>query len=224
MYLPTSAISATARTEQIAHQQFIEQNAWARPQPSIHNHGTPGLTHTPDWAEPGPRNSARNLMRNLSGQVPPRAHSPYATPSTQKRTQPLEYSSAGTVPLHSDGAEPPTADRMHMPHQQYSSRPGSPLQVNKQRQNAGAELTGFRNISNVSGTSTIDAPAEQQEREHEVERERQAHHMMPLNPLASLNEAGARPPSVFDASGINRLAQERREEQRETYMSAGFRL
>ncbi|WPG97351.1 Hypothetical protein R9X50_00012500 [Acrodontium crateriforme] len=228
VYLPASAISTTARTEQLAHQQFIEQNAWARPQPSIHNHVAPGLTHTPDWAEPGPRGPARNLIRNLSGQVPPRNHSPYATPMPQKRTQPMEYSSAGTMPFNSDGAEPssslqgmpPTTDRMHHVHHGGSSRPGSPLQVNKQRQNG--EHSGYRNISNISGTSTIDAPVEQADRERELERERQGQHSFPVNPLAAYNES-TKPPAVFDSSSVNRFNQQRRGEPRDAYANAGFR-
>ena len=60
--------TVTAQNERLAHEQFIEQNAWAQPQRPIHQHGTPNLTHTPDWAEPGPH-PARNLIRNLNGQL-----------------------------------------------------------------------------------------------------------------------------------------------------------
>ncbi|KAK4540786.1 hypothetical protein LTR36_008863 [Oleoguttula mirabilis] len=226
----------SAQSERLAHDQFIEQNAWAQPQRPIHAHGAPNLTHTPDWAEPGPQhNPARNLMRNLSGQLH-RANSPFATPMPQKRTQP-DHSSSGTVAVNSDGAEPPssvlaappTSDRMHQLHQHASSNQVSPLVVNKYRQN-GTELTGFRNISNVSGVSgasTIDAPLGSAEKDRERERESQhqyQHQHQYQQPLskslpALLSEISA-PQQAFNPSQLHRHGEERRE----AYPSnAGFR-
>ncbi|KAK5731836.1 hypothetical protein LTR17_011048 [Elasticomyces elasticus] len=166
------------QNEALAHQQYIEQNAWAQPQRPLHNLATPGLTHTPDWVDrPGNHSSARNLIRNLSGQNHlQRTGSPYATPLPQKRQGPPEQlSSSGTVAINSDGvdppssvlAAPPTNDRNLIMHHYASTPQPSPLHVGKQRiVNGGGvvmdrDLTGFRNVSNISaisGTSTIDAP------------------------------------------------------------------
>lgn len=171
MAVPRAGIqSITSQNERLAHEQFIEQNAWARPQASIHNYGTPGLKHTPDWAEP--QSSARNFVRTLGAQAQ-QTLSPFATPMPQKWGPGEHYSSAGTVGVDSDGLEPPssvvaappTTDRI----QQSSAGDtfaSSPLQVMKprqhqqqqQQQSNGHDLTGYRNISGISGTSTIDAP------------------------------------------------------------------
>ncbi|CAK4031659.1 hypothetical protein AC578_10660 [Lecanosticta acicola] len=131
--------------ERLAHEQYLEQNAWARPQaPLIHNtnHVTPNLTHTPDWAD------SKHAIRNLSG-VLPRTGSPYTTPMAQRRP-PLDHSSSEIA--SSVLAAPPTSDRREQ---------GSPLAVSKHRQ-YGGELTGFRNIS---GASTIDAPESAEKRD-----------------------------------------------------------
>ncbi|KAK3704347.1 Transcriptional regulatory protein [Vermiconidia calcicola] len=137
-----STTSRFAQNERLAHEQFIEQNPWARPQAPIHTHGsTPGISHTPDWAEPsagthhGP--STRNLIRNLSGQYLQNS-SPLGTP----------------IPAHRQVLGDAVPERISLLYQHQRS-PG--MAVPKQRQN-GAELTGFRNISNLSGASTIDAP------------------------------------------------------------------
>lgn len=221
-----SVPAVSAQSERLAHEQFIEQNAWAQPQRPIHTHGTPNLTHTPDWAEPGPHNAARTLIRNLSGQVH-RTNSPFATPMPQRRTQP-DHSSSGTVVVNSDGAEPPssvlaappTSDRIH-PHQ--PSNQVSPLVVNKYRQN-GTELTGFRNVSNVSGVSgasTIDAPLESAERDREREQQHQQRYQpQPMNkPLPALLSEISAPQQVFDTSQLHRHGDARRE----VYPNAGFR-
>ncbi|SMQ46632.1 unnamed protein product [Zymoseptoria tritici ST99CH_1A5] len=174
VYFPNRTGFVQAQSERIAHEQFVEQNAWARSQGPILNHGPPGLTHTPDWAsEPG-AHTAKQLMRSLNGTAT-NAHSPYATPNPQRRLP--EHSSAGTIPANSDPvdapssvvAAPPTTDRVHYPHmyvpRDLATMP-SPIPVTKQRQNgAERELTGFRNISNISGASTIDAPPDSAEKE-----------------------------------------------------------
>ncbi|KAK3718579.1 Transcriptional regulatory protein [Vermiconidia calcicola] len=142
VFLPGPTTSRFAQNERLAHEQFIEQNPWARPQAPIHHaHGsTPGISHTPDWAEPsagthhGP--STRNLIRNLSGQY--LNSSPLGTP----------------IPAHRQVLGDAALERISLLYQHQQS-PG--MAVPKQRQN-GAELTGFRNISNLSGASTIDAP------------------------------------------------------------------
>ncbi|KAK0815581.1 Transcriptional regulatory protein [Friedmanniomyces endolithicus] len=120
------------QNEALAHQQYIEQNAWAQSQRPLHNNlGTPNLTHTPDWVDrPGNHgSSARNLIRNLSGSgglnhtldqgpgqshLPSRTGTPFATPLPQKRVGlpqlPAEHlSSSGTVALGSDGVEVPSS-------------------------------------------------------------------------------------------------------------------
>nr|POF12849.1 transcriptional regulatory protein dep1 [Quercus suber] len=195
--------TVTSQSERLAHEQFIEQNAWARPQGSIHNYGTPGLTHTPDWAEP--QNSSKNLLRNLNGHVN-QALSPFATPVPQKRPQPEHFSSAGTVAVDSDGHElpssviaaPPTTDRVLQP-ANGDVFASSPLQVMKQRQqhpqHGGHELTGFRNAANMSTVSSagiIDAP-----HNHERDR-REAQHQYPSKDIPG-----------FDA--VRRVDDERRE-------------
>ncbi|KAK0925056.1 Transcriptional regulatory protein [Friedmanniomyces endolithicus] len=124
--------TAPTQNEALAHQQYIEQNAWAQSQRPLHNNlGTPNLTHTPDWVDrPGNHgSSARNLIRNLSGSgglnhtrdhgpghshLPSRTGTPVATPLPQKRAGlpqlPAEHlSSSGTVALGSDGVEVPSS-------------------------------------------------------------------------------------------------------------------
>ena len=219
VYLPGPTVSSFAQNERLAHEQFIEQNPWARPQAPIHTHGTPGISHTPDWAEPsaGQHSSTRNLIRNLSGQIH-RNSSPFATPVPQKRAQ-FEHSSSGTVAINSDGPEgpssilaaPPTTDRISLLHP-GSSNQTSPVTVAKQRQN-GTELTGFRNISNISGisgVSTIDVPPEP-----ELEREREA--AKPF--LPEFTHQSSAPQQIFDTSQLHRQGDDRRE----VYPSFGFR-
>ncbi|KAI7641003.1 hypothetical protein KC318_g22020, partial [Hortaea werneckii] len=177
----------TKEQERLAHEQFIEQNAWAQPQRLTHHHGTPNLTHTDNWAEQpagGAHASARNLGRSLNApNASGRTASPFATPLPQNRSQPLDQSSsAGTVAMGSDGQEapssvlaaPPTSERMHT----FAGSQGSPLMVNKQRhlpqqqqsQNGDTTTEGtggwrnFSNMSGVSGTSTIDAPPDSAEK------------------------------------------------------------
>lgn len=237
----SSMPNISAQNERLAHDQYIEQNAWAQPQRAVHHHGYPNLTHTDNWAEPGPHShataahSARNLLRNLSGnntQNGPAARtgSPFTTPLPQKRTQPPNHSSSGTVPMGSDGPEPPssvlaappTRDRMqqqgpfhdHNTNSHSTTSGGSPLVVNKHRQN-GTELTGFRNISNisgVSGASTIDAPPDSAEkdrqrdrgRERERDREREGDGEGNKSLPALLTETSA-PNQAFETSQLHRL-------------------
>ncbi|KXL46955.1 hypothetical protein M433DRAFT_3597 [Acidomyces richmondensis BFW] len=207
--------SVSAHNERLAHDQFIEKNAWAQPQRPIHTHGMPNLTHTPDWAEPTPHSSTRNFIRNLGGHRP-RTNSPFMTPLPQKRPQQNERSSSGTVMLASDGVEmpssvaaaPPTSERMQHVHG-GSSTQTSPLVVNKYRQN-GTELTGFRNISNVSGisgASTIDAPLDSAEKRREEQ------------PVPS-SEIPTPQPGVFGMSQFHLHSNEHRGERSAT---VGFR-
>jgi hypothetical protein len=234
MYLPNPANSANfEQSERLAHERFIEQNAWARPQaPIIHgNHGsTPGISHTPDWAEPT-TSGAKHLIRNFSsgGGIQPRNSSPFATPVPPKRTQ-LERSSSGTVIANSDGADidipssvvaaPPTSERLgSILKQNQSSGHTSPLNIQKTRQNGTSaagperELTGFRNISNISGASTIDAPL--------PETTSSAEKMKTVDAYNS-TEASTAPLSmhqVFDASQIRRPDSEKRD----VFPNTGFR-
>ncbi|EME87165.1 uncharacterized protein MYCFIDRAFT_84239 [Pseudocercospora fijiensis CIRAD86] len=211
VYFPNRAALIQPQSERIAHEQFIEQNPWARPQGPIQHHGTPNLTHTPDWAaEAGI--GAKHIIRQLSGSVQ-RTGSPYMTP--MQRRPPLDHSSSGTVAVNSDGVEapsslaaaPPTEARTH-------GHPGrdlaSPLVIAKHRQN-GAELTGFRNSSNISGVSTIDAP-DSAERARDGLRES----------LPGMSKELSAPQHIFDTSQIHRLTGDVRKPH-EVYANANFR-
>lgn len=218
----------TKEQERIAHEQFIEQNAWAQPQRPVHQYGMPNLTHTDNWAEPGPHapaQSARTIFRNLGQNLPGRTASPYTTPLPQKHTQP-DHSSSGTVVVGSDGPEapssvlapPPASDRITGSFHSHSTQHGSPLIVNKHRQN-GTELTGFRNTSNmsgVSGVSTIDAPPDSAEKDRLYGGPGgEAGKSLP----ALLSEASA-PQQIFDTSQMHRHHGDGR---REVYPSSSFR-
>lgn len=206
LYIPNRSGLLQGQSDRIAHEQFQEQHPWARPVGQFHNHGTPFSTHTADWAEPG--GSSKTLVRNLSGGI--HVGGPYDTPLPQKRPA-MEQS---TATVHSDGVEqhssilaaPPTLDRIQS---SYLGRDqGSPLVVAKQRQNGG-ELTGFRNVSNISGASTIDAPPDSAEKE----RERGAH--------GYLKDASV-PQHMFDASRPPRNGVEPKRQQ-DTFVGAPFR-
>lgn len=210
LFVPNRNGLMEGQRERLAHEQYLEQNAWARPQAPIHNHGTPNLTHTADWAaEPGTH--SKNLMRNL-GSGMHRTGSPYATPMPQRRA-PVDQSSSGTVGVNSDPvdppssvlAAPPTSDRMG--HAYLGREQASPLTVSKHRQNGG-ELTGFRNIS---GASTIDAPPDSAERDREAARDA----------LMGISKQASAPQSVFDTSQVARHGFDKR--QQEVYASASFR-
>lgn len=229
-------MTAVEQNERLAHERFMEQNAWARPQASIHPHATPAISHTPEWAEPstGGHSTAKHLIRNLSNLQ--RTGSPYATPLTQKR----QLGELGGV--HSDGIEapssvlaaPPTSNRMEVG--QGSSNQTSPITFPKQRQN-GTELTGFRNISNisgisgVSGASTIDAPQDQNQYEYRPrEPQPQPQHQDPTTaaterrtegrkPLPELTHVSSASHTIFDTSQLHRHGDERRE----VYQNVGFR-
>lgn len=207
----------------------MEQNPWARPQAPIHTHGTPGISHTPDWAEPNPGgyNSAKHLIRNLSGQMH-RTTSPYATPLTQKRPLAEHTASAGTLPLNSDGPEPPSSVNAAPPTtggielmNQGNSNQTSPVTFPKVRQpgqgaQPGPVVNDFRNISGISaisGASTIDAP---QEPEPTQERQSEA----AKAGLPALTHMSSASHTVFDTSQLHRHP---RDEMREVYPNAGFR-
>lgn len=207
-------------------ENFLQQNAWARPQAPIHNHATLAINHTPDWAvEPstGGHNTAKQLIRNLSGQAH-RTASPYATPLTQKRPLAEHNSSGGTLPLSSDGPElpssllaaPPTMSRMGLMNQ-ASSNQTSPVTFPKHRNlgHNGPELTGFRNISGfsaISGASTIDAPPEP---DHPRDRQNEAAKAA----MPNLTHVPSVSHTVFDTSQLHRHARD----EREVYPNAGFR-
>ncbi|GIZ40558.1 hypothetical protein CKM354_000389200 [Cercospora kikuchii] len=147
VYFPNRTGLVQPQSERLAHEQFIEQNAWARPQGPIHSHLTPNIAHTPDWAEPN--NGPKHLLNNLSGAPG------YTTPMPQRQSL-VEHSSAGTVPANSDPAEPPSSALAAPPtlDRRLPDNQPSPLVMNKHK-HYGAEFTGFRNIS---GASTIEAP------------------------------------------------------------------
>lgn len=198
----------------------------------MHTHGTPGISHTPDWAEPnaGGYNSAKHLIRNLSGQMH-RTMSPYATPSTQKRHLPEQISSAGTLPLNSDGldppssviAAPPTTSRIELMNH-GSNNHSSPVTYAKVRQHgqpgqaapSGSVVNEYRNfsgISAISGASTIDAPQEvdpAQDRQSEAAK----------SGMPTLSQISSASHSVFDTSQLHRHP---RDDMRDVYPNAGFR-
>lgn len=206
VYFPNRTGYMQAPQDRIAHEQFVEQNPWARSQGPILNHGlhgTPNLLHTPDWQNGGERNSAaannaRNVIRNMGSHNP----SPFATPMPQRRA-PAEHSSAGTVPANSDPAEQPPSSVgppseravMHF-FPPRDGRIGSPLAVAKQRQNGGErELTGYRNISNISGATTIDAP-------DSAEKDSNAAARRDL--LGGVSAEASAPLQAFDTSQLHR--------------------
>lgn len=155
------------QSERLAHEQFIEQNAWARPQWPTPNHGTPNLTHTPDWAESGPATAAKHISRRMLGAAaaagkshsePPDPPAAAAT-TTAANNQPRDQSTPAAATAASARA----------------SVVVSPIAVTKQRAaNGERELTGFRNISGLSNASTIDAPSSaEKERDHRPQQQPQ---------------------------------------------------
>lgn len=154
------------KNERLAHEQYIEQHAWARPQGSILHHTTPNLKHTADWAEPRPQTFSQTVMPPVKSNGVEATHiseNPFTTPMAQRRVAAMESSSSSTVPANSDPVEPPssvvaappTIDRIRLGRQPPRDA-GSPLAIAKQRQTP-SEFPGWRNASNASGTSTIDA-------------------------------------------------------------------
>lgn len=184
----------------------------------MHSHGTPGISHTPDWVEKPSAGSA-NLVRNLTGQNQ-RHSSPFATPVPQQKQAPHPHdhssSGAGTLGINSDGATeneaalpssvlaaPPTT-----PRQGDSSIQTSPITFPKPRENGTGvtEFLGFRNISGISGVSTIDAPETIEDKTS-------------LMPPALSTEESSGAQQVFDTSQIHRHPED---EKREVYATTGF--
>lgn len=128
----------------------------------------------------------------------------------------MDHSSSGTVPANSDPMEPPssvvaappTSDRNGG---QFGREQGSPLAVTKHRQNGGErEFTGFRNISNISGASTIEVAPDSAEREREGYREA----------LPGIPKEASAPQHIFDTSQLHRHEPKK---QQEVYTNASFR-
>ena len=115
--------------ERLAHERFIEQNPWARPQGSLHPPGTntPNISHTADWAEQ-PKEA---LMRSLSAAGIGATRSLFATTP--------DATGAGASPLQVPKSRGP--------------RPHAAVRA----ASADKEAAGLRNVSNISGTSTVDA-------------------------------------------------------------------
>lgn len=218
-YVPAPHAPPPAPSERQAHDQFLEQNAWARPQQSvISTHATPNFTHTPDWADQPP--GARHIMRNLTGPGQ-RTGSPFATPVSGKR--PAGFAD-GPDSQNSAFAAPPSMSKT--PAQGIST--GSPLQVSKHRQNGGhtgeRELTGFRNISNISSTSTIDAPLSAEK--NQQEKDRTPHHEGSLlaRYLPGLHTEHSAPGQAFDTSQLHRHPNSAEGgPNKDVYASHGFR-
>jgi hypothetical protein len=216
-YVPPPAAS-----ERQAHEQFLEQNAWARPQQTVMStHGTPNFTHTPDWADQPP--GARHLMRNLAGPGQ-RTGSPLATPVSGKRATGFVDGIEG----HSSAlAAPPSNSRT--PAQGIST--GSPLQVGKHRQLNGntthtgeRELTGFRNISNISSTSTIDAPLSAEKSLQEADRAPHHEGSLMARYLPGLHTEQSAPHQSFDTSQLHRHPNQAEGGlNKDVYASHGFR-
>jgi hypothetical protein len=86
--------------------------------------------------------------------------------------------------------------------------------------NGNVELTGFRNISNISaisGASTIDAPPELQENDP---RQFAADAAPTKYPLPDLTHQSSAPQQIFETSQLHRHPME---EKREVYANPGFR-
>lgn len=201
VYVPAVNATMAAPTERQAHDQFLEQNAWARPQQSaMLAHGTPNLTHTPDWVDQ-PTN--RHIIRNLSGPGQ-RTGSPFATPVSGKRSSgiPNDGLDVSSSAFAAPGSNPRAAS--------HGISTGSPLQVTKQRQPNGngigggeRELTGFRNISNISSTSTIDAPLSAEKVTQDADRASN-HDSSGSRHLPSLASEASAPQQSFDTSQLHR--------------------
>ena len=207
-----------AQSERLAHEQFIEQNAWARPQAPIQNHGTPNLTHTPDWAEPAAHNSNKHIIRNLSGAMP-RDGSPYTTPIPQRQAA-LEHSSAGTVAVNSDSVELPSSfpagramsAQINHGGPEPANHDTSPITISKHRYNGAPQFTGFRTIS---GASTIDAPPDSAEKDN-APINRHFHPGMPLETPTPQQYA-------FHASHIHRPTSTDHDRDSGAYPNPAFR-
>lgn len=215
---PAPVATNTEANERLAHQQYLSDHPWARPQ-TLNSHGTLGIIHTPDWAESG----TKHLIRNLSSQLQ-RTSSPYATPLTQRKSLGEPNSSAGTLPLNSDSHDPPssivaaptTTGRIESM-LQASSNQTSPVTYPKHRilGQYGPELTGFRNISGISaisGASTIDVPSDS---EHQADRQSEATKAS----MPGLTHVSSASRTVFDTSQLHRHPRD----EREVYPNAGFR-
>lgn len=96
---------------------------------------------------------------------------------------------------------------------------GSPLVVAKPRQNGGErELTGFRNISNISGASTIDAEPDSAEKYSESAGRREV--------LPGLLTEVSAPLQAFDTSQMHRHplgGNGTKKNMPDTYPNASFR-
>ena len=206
--LPITTIEAN---ERLAHQKFLETTPWAQAKtPSVPAQPL-GAVYTEQWANTG--NHRSNLLRTLSGHVQ-RTMSPFATPMAQSRPLPEHQSSSGTLPMNSDGADPPssviagppTSSRMELINQ-ASSNQTSPITLPKHRSmfgDTGPRLTGFRDIS---GASTIDVPQERDQRE------------VAKAGMPGLTQVPSASQSIFDTSQLHRHARD----EREVYANAGFR-
>lgn len=206
-------------------------------------HGTPGISHTPDWAEPTPSVHAhsgpsKQIMRNLSGQMPGQRHSsPFATPVPQQKHVPPAYEHPSSDAANTFGeneppvpssvvAQPPsTVDRSAFrhyegqDHQGGSSLQTSPITFPKPRENGAAPLTttttdlpGFRNISGISGVSTIDAP---ETLEDAVPQEKPPLSSLLPAPLTSEESTGGQ--QIFETSQLHRHAEG---DKRDVYASS----
>lgn len=231
VYSQIPNVPPPAPSERQAHDQFLEQNAWARPQQSVMPaHGTPNFTHTPDWADQP--TGARHLMRNITGSGQ-RTGSPFATPVSGKRPSGL-VSDGMDAPSSGLGA-PPTTSRT--PGQGIST--GSPLQVGKQRQPNGnsahtggeRELTGFRNISNISSTSTIDAPLSAEKNLQQLQQQQEPDNRTPHREgslmsryLPTLSSEISAPQQAFDTSQMHRHPNASEGgPNKDVYVNPGFR-
>jgi hypothetical protein len=235
VYLPTAAgPPPVVQSEQSAHDQFIERNPWARSQAPIHHahphahshaHGitTPGISHTPDWAADPTSTNARNLLRDLSGQVWRNAvlgSSPLGVgPAVGSRISNIEAGDAPPPPVSA-------AERIgllnHINNGGGANLPNSsPLTTAAPRPRIDGpqqELTGFRNISGISGTSTIDAPPSSSPR--------QAQEKPAVPELTSQVSA---PQQVFDTSQLHMHRHQENgnaeaKDRRDVYPNPDFRV
>lgn len=144
-----------------AQEKWVEQNPWANAQHPYHQQ-----SRSPFTFQNPPANPSVNLFRQGSAQDR-RTNSPFTTPLPPQRKSdyhPNGLNSAETIAAASDPpssarANPPPTDKTHL--SVIGGDDGSPtgaLKVRSAMHNPLANRDDRRNFSNISSTSTIDAP------------------------------------------------------------------
>lgn len=209
-------------------------------------HGALGISHTPDWAEQpavggGPGSSSK-FIRNPAGQNP-RHSSPFTTPVPQQKQAGMPSVGMQHSDTFADHEAPlpssviATTGGTRHPQQGdggfSSDHQPSPVTFQKPRERENGRATtlpqdfssNFRNISNISGVSTIDADAEepqpQPSQDSATKRVDMTEDARPiLRPPGFVTEHSGVEQSVFDTSQIHRHPEE--DGGREVYATPGF--